>query len=109
MGKDKTKAINNSPNYQPPQSLQHNKDYSKGYGKQWSSGYNQGGKKGQAPVQQINDSDYNYYNYEEDPSSWDYSYNQEWLPETVGRQTTLNNCQDKELINNKFVNNNWVP
>eukprot|EP00971_Amphidinium_carterae_P250195 4966550-Amphidinium_carterae.2 len=48
--------------------------YNKGYGRQWSSGYNKGGKKGQFPVQQIIDNDYNYYNYEED--------NQEWFPET---------------------------
>eukprot|EP00971_Amphidinium_carterae_P297852 5918058-Amphidinium_carterae.2 len=39
----------------------------------WCSGYNKGRKKGQVPVQQINDNDYNYYNYEEDPHSWDYA------------------------------------
>eukprot|EP00971_Amphidinium_carterae_P237490 4714503-Amphidinium_carterae.1 len=33
------------------------------------------------PFQQINDSDHNYYNYEEDPSSYNYSYNQDWFPE----------------------------
>eukprot|EP00971_Amphidinium_carterae_P348262 6490407-Amphidinium_carterae.3 len=56
--------------------------YNKGYGKHWSSGYNKGGKKGQLPAQQINDNDSDYYSYEEDPSSWDYSYNQERFPET---------------------------
>eukprot|EP00971_Amphidinium_carterae_P288852 5735462-Amphidinium_carterae.1 len=49
---------------------------STGYGKQC----NKGGKKGQVPIHQINDNDYPYY-YNEDPHSWDYSYNQEWFPE----------------------------
>eukprot|EP00971_Amphidinium_carterae_P162089 3213058-Amphidinium_carterae.2 len=87
MEKDRTKGYpQQQPPYQqhyysqptqypspPPQ--QYNKGYSKGYGTQW----NKGGKKGQVPIQQINDNDYTYY-YDEDPHSWDYSYNQEWLP-----------------------------
>eukprot|EP00971_Amphidinium_carterae_P246607 4898113-Amphidinium_carterae.2 len=33
------------------------------------------------PVQQINDNDFHYYTYKEDPATWDYSYNQEWYAE----------------------------